>query len=124
MSEKDPNNIGQHEPGAKLDAGKVQASLLGGFSLALMAVAEVSTHGAEKYSRGGWQSVENGIERYADAEWRHLLKGFYEKLDQDSGLRHKAHQLWNGLAELELRLRGVRDAEERSEVPDEGTVQD
>lgn len=105
MTEKDPNNINQHEPGAKLDAGKILAGVLGQFSRTLLAVAEVGTHGAEKYTRGGWQSVENGIERYYDAGWRHKLKGCFEKLDPDSELAHKAHEVWNGLAELELILR-------------------
>jgi len=105
LGESDPNGVGQHEPGAKLDAGKVQAGVLGQFSRALLAVAEVGTHGAEKYSRGGWQSVENGIERYGDAGWRHKLKGEYEELDPDSELKHKAHEAWNILAELELILR-------------------
>ncbi len=103
--ESDPNSVGQHEPGAKLDQGKVQAGVLGQFAKALLAVAEVGTHGAEKYSRGGWQSVENGIERYGDAGWRHKLKGAYEELDPDSKLKHKAHEVWNILAELELILR-------------------
>jgi hypothetical protein len=105
LEESDPNGVGQHEPGAKLDAGKVRAGVLGQFSRALLAVAEVGTHGAEKYSRGGWQTVENGIERYGDAGWRHKLKGAYEDLDPDSNLKHKAHEAWNILAELELILR-------------------
>ena len=112
LGESDPNNIDARAPGAKLDAGKVQAGVLDQFSRALLAVAEVGTHGAEvgthgaeKYSRGGWQSVENGVERYGDAGWHHKLKGAYEDLDPDSKLKHKAHEAWNILAELELILR-------------------
>lgn len=70
--EKDPNGINQHDPGAKLDDGKLLAGVLADFSLALKAVAAVGTFGAGKYSRGGWQSVDNGIVRYYDALWRHL----------------------------------------------------
>jgi hypothetical protein len=105
MSEIDPLGKSAHEPGAKLDAGKVMGGLLGDFSLALMAVAEVGTFGAKKYSRGGWQSVPEGAQRYNDAMWRHLLKEQREDLDPDSGLMHKAHRAWNALAELELLLR-------------------
>ena len=103
--EKDPAGIDQHAPGAKLDEGKPIAGVLGDFSLALMAVAEVGTFGAKKYSRGGWQSVPNGIERYTDATWRHLLKESHEDSDKDSGLSHAAGTAWNALAKLELQLR-------------------
>ena len=104
-TEKDPNGLSANTPGAKLDAGKIQASLLGLFARALLKVAEVGTHGAAKYSRGGWQFVEDGQTRYDDAQWRHLLKGYIEPLDPDSDLLHKAHKTWNALAELELLLR-------------------
>lgn len=55
MTESDPSGKNQHEPGAKLDAGKIKAGVLGQFARALLAVAEVGTHGQEKYTRGGWQ---------------------------------------------------------------------
>lgn len=103
--ESDPNGIGQHEPGAKVDAGKPMAGILGDFGLAMMSVAEVGTFGANKYSRGGWQSVPNGIERYTDAMWRHILKEKYDKIDADSNCLHAAQIAWNALARLELMLR-------------------
>jgi hypothetical protein len=101
--QKEP--IDQHAPGAKLDQGKTQASLLGMFARALLAVADVGTHGAAKYSRGGWQFVEDGVTRYDDAKWRHMLQGYIEPLDDDSGLEHIAQEAWNALAKLELHLR-------------------
>lgn len=55
LREQDPNGIGQHDNGAKLDAGKPMAGrLLGMFGGALMAVSEVGTFGAKKYTEGGW----------------------------------------------------------------------
>lgn len=90
--------------GSKFDSGKPMASLLADFPRALMAVAEVGTFGAKKYSRGNWLSVENGIERYSDAKWRHLLQGAVTPVDDESGLPHKFHEAWNALAELELML--------------------
>lgn len=107
-AEADPNGTDPHSPGAKLDAGKVLAGVLEDFALALLAVAEVGTFGANKYTRGGWQSVPNGIERYNDAKWRHALKGRLEDIDPDSGLKHAAHEAWNALAKLELALRAER----------------
>lgn len=103
--EVDPKGLDPHFPGAKLDAGKVRASVLKHFGLALLKVAEVGTFGAEKYSFGGWQTVENGQARYEDAKWRHLLKADQEPTDADSELIHLAHEVWNGLATLELLLR-------------------
>lgn len=105
VCESDPHGKDLHSPGAKADAGKTQAGVLADFSLALLAVADVGTHGARKYTRGGWESVPNGQERYCDAKWRHLLAGKHEPVDRDSGLSHKAHAAWNALAELELELR-------------------
>lgn len=101
----DPNGLGQHEPGAKLDAGKPYAGLIQNFGPALMAVAEVATYGANKYTRDGWEHVKDGPRRYHDAAWRHLLQAGHEKNDRESGLPHEFHALWNLLASLTLRLR-------------------
>jgi len=107
MSEADPTGRGAHEPGAKLDLGKLRPGLvLGDFSNALTEVVRVGTFGAEKYSDHGWLEVPNGIERYSDAEMRHLLKRQQgELVDPDSLLLHDAHKAWNALAVLELRIR-------------------
>ena len=51
QSETDPNGVAPHEPGAKLDAGKVKAGVLGDFSLALTEVAKVGTFGAEVFAQ-------------------------------------------------------------------------
>jgi hypothetical protein len=98
----DPNGFAQHAPGAKLDAGKVRPSLtIDGFRNALLEVSKVSTMGAAKYSDNGWKQVPDGIQRYTDAMYRHLLA---EGVDEESGLSHLAHAAWNALAVLELTL--------------------
>lgn len=109
--EEDPSGKDPHEPGAKLDAGKIKAGVLKNFGLALLKVAEVGTFGADKYTRGGWQEVENGQERYEDAKWRHLLKADQEPVDEESGIDHLAHEAWNALAVLELKLREEKSNE-------------
>lgn len=101
-AETDPYGKSPHESGAKLDQGKVKAGVLHDFSEALFQVAQVGTYGAEKYTRGGWQSVPNGAERYFDAFWRHLLESRYQECDDDTGLSHLAHAAWNLLAVIEL----------------------
>lgn len=110
--------IDQHEPGAKLDGDKPDASLLELFPRALLSVALVGTYGQAKYTRGGWQKVKDGIRRYTAAMIRHWFKeqteGTYDQdpyYDTEIGkpfkgkIRHDAQVAWNALARLELRLR-------------------
>lgn len=101
--ESDPNGIQQHEPGAKLDAGKNRLGLVfSGFALALQAVGAVGTYGANKYTDEGWKAVPDANKRYTDAMLRHLFKEFSgEHLDQETGFLHAAHAAWNALARLE-----------------------
>ena len=104
-SEADPNGLNQHEPGAKLDRGKIMPRLiLHDMSRAISAVSGVGTYGATKYTEGGWRHVNKGFERYTDAMMRHLLKEGVEMIDQESGLLHAAQVAWNALARLELLL--------------------
>ena len=72
--EADPDGIEQHDDGAKLDSGKPDASLLLMFGKALLAVATVGTLGAKKYTRGGWQQVVRGEERYTAGSYVHILE--------------------------------------------------
>lgn len=107
FTEADPSGLDAHEAGAKLDAGKIYAdAILSEMARAIWGVAEVGTFGANKYSLGGWTSVEDGIRRYRDAAARHRLKRqMGELIDPDSGLKHTYHEAWNVLAALELEER-------------------
>lgn len=101
--EKDPGGKSPHQPGAKLDQGKVRAGLLfRDFGSALREIAQVTTFGADKYTPSGWRHVPNGKERYFDAAIRHLLVSGVEELDAESGLGHLEHAVWNLLAVIEL----------------------
>ena len=106
VSESDPSGKDQHEAGAKLDAGKIRPALvLGGFADALMAVAEIGTLGAAKYTENGWKEVDNGEARYDDAHMRHWLKQHMgEDYDPDWDTLHLAHEAWNTLARLQFVL--------------------
>lgn len=105
--ETDPTGRGAHEAGAKLDRGKNRLGLVvGGFSRALQAVGEVGTYGANKYTDNGWIEVPDGVNRYTDAMYRHLMKeASGEQRDEDTELLHAAHAAWNALARLDLMLR-------------------
>lgn len=113
--ETDPTGRNPHEPGAKLDAGKIcvwQGSIAY-FPKALEQVAAVSTFGAKKYAWKGWETVPDGINRYSDAMGRHLLEeGSGHVYDRDSGLLVAAHTAWNALARLELMLKEKSEQEE------------
>lgn len=111
MSERDPNGIGAHDAGAKLDHGKIKSGLvLGDFARALQAVCEVGTFGANKYSESGWLSVPDAEKRYEDAKVRHMLERMSGvQLDSDSRLKHLAHEAWNALAILELQIRREKE---------------
>ena len=104
--ERDPNGRLPGEPGAKLDAGKVplHRGLLAQFPRACLAVAQVSSIGAQKYRWNGWRSVPDGVQRYRDAAARHEAAiAMGEEFDA-CGLPHAAHAAWNALAVLELEL--------------------
>lgn len=89
----------------KFDGGKPLASIpFQDFPKALMAVAEVGTFGAKKYSRSSWKTVPDALTRYTDAKFRHILMGQVEHHDAESGLMHAAHEAWNALATLELMI--------------------
>lgn len=104
--ERDPQGKNPHEPGAKLDAGKLRPWLMiAGFAHALQTVAQVTTTGAAKYTPNGWREVADGPSRYMEAFARHqlaLARG--EQIDADTGCLHKAQMIWNLLASLELEL--------------------
>jgi len=109
----------QHTPGAKLDHDKIDMSLLQFLPNALLEICRVMDYGQTKYSRGGFLEVDDAINRYTAAMWRHYLeecKG--EKFDQGDPfydtpeglpfkgtLRHDAQLAINALFRLEYRLR-------------------
>jgi hypothetical protein len=93
-----------HQPGVKLDMGKspVRKGLLEYFPRACLAVAEVSAFGATKYVWDGWKGVPDAVNRYGDAEVRHICYAAIEgSKDRESKLLHAAHEAWNSLARLE-----------------------
>ena len=96
-----------HVPGAKDDKAKPMAGVLLDFSRALQTVVDVGTYGAKKYTRRGWEQVEDAETRYLDAMMRHLLAMDVDPdgLDKETGLPHLAHVAWNALAVLELQAR-------------------
>lgn len=109
--ESDPTGKQPHEPGAKLDTGKLKGWLFfSGFANALEEVAKVTTLGAEKYTPNGWATVPDGEARYMEAAIRHLFAmGKGAVFDDGPGglgsTYHKAQVIWNLLASLELELR-------------------
>lgn len=89
----------------KRDAGKPQMSFLLEFYNALVAFVRVCEYGAKKYGRGTWPRVEK--QRYLDAELRHALSQGPDtkRIDAESGLPNKWHDLWNLMVDIELEER-------------------
>jgi hypothetical protein len=103
----------EHTPkptGVKFDSEKPNLDLvIGDFANALFDVGRVGTFGANKYSPSNWLIVENAQERYASAMLRHYLahkQGGFR--DEESGLLHLSHMVWNALAVLELEIRDLK----------------
>jgi hypothetical protein len=112
MTERDPNGVPSHTPGAKLDDGKspVMRGAIQYFPRALLLVADISHYGASKYAWKGWESVPDGVARYGDALVRHLVAEATDgPVDPSTGLLHAAQVAWNALARLELMLRSGED---------------
>lgn len=113
MNEFDPTGKSQHEPGAKMDAGKppVMRGLLQYFPRACLAVAALSAKGAEKYAWSGWEHVEDGINRYGDAHARHICHEAIDgPMDADTEELHATATAWDSMARLELILREIEEA--------------
>ena len=109
--EIDPTGRDPKEGGAKLDSGKapVVQGLLHYFPRACRAVANLSQKGAAKSAWNGWETVPDGVNRYANAGGRHILdeaeKGLWDDAPGGTGELHKTCVAWNMLAALELQLR-------------------
>jgi len=72
------------------NGGKVRLDLI--LPEFIMAVGEVLTGGAIKYSDYGWKTVPNAEAEYTGAIFRHLMKVMMgETKDADSGESHYAH---------------------------------
>ena len=96
----------------KKDVGKIPVwqGFLNYFPRAVLAVALVSEYGKRKYApdesvfNSGWRDVPEGLNRYLDADARHMVKRAISTLgeyDEESGMAHLAHKAWNAMAELE-----------------------
>lgn len=114
--ERDPIGLVSTQPGAKLDAGKVDVlrGAIQYFPRALKAIARVSELGAKKYSWKGWEKVTNGRQRYGAALTRHLLVEDDFSADNGPGglgeeVLHASQVAWNACARLELILRELEE---------------
>jgi hypothetical protein len=112
VEEQDPYGVSPKEPGSKLDSGKppILRGVLQYFPRAMAAISLVSEAGACKYTWQGWRTVPDGINRYGDAQVRHLVAEVTEgDYDKTTGCLHAAQSAWNSLARLELILEKLAD---------------
>ena len=89
--------------GRKFDGNKLEYGLLP--PLALRAVVEILTIGAQKYERDNWKHVPDAKRRYFDAGMRHLWDSKCgEKYDEETNKHHLAHAICNLMFLLEKEL--------------------
>ena len=89
--------------GRKFDGNKLEYGLLP--PLALRAVVEILTIGAQKYERDNWKHVPDGKRRFFDAGMRHLWDSKCgEKYDEETNKHHLAHAICNLMFLLEKEL--------------------
>lgn len=84
--------------GLKYDSEKIRMELVP--PEADISLARVLTFGAKKYGDNTWQNLDNAIPRYLGALKRHLAlfqQDIYG-IDEESGLYHIEHVLWNAMA--------------------------
>jgi hypothetical protein len=119
--EADPTGLASTQPGAKLDAGKVDVlrGAIQYFPRSLKAIARVSELGAKKYSWKGWEKVPNGRQRYGAALTRHLLVEDDFSTDNGPGglgeeVLHASQVAWNACARLELILKEIEEKKNES----------
>lgn len=99
------DNIASGATKKDFDKPPVYRGVLARFPRAILAVANVSQFGFNKYGTwDGWQAVPDGQGRYTDADARHLVYDAIGPVDADSQLLHNAQHAWNALARLELDL--------------------
>lgn len=88
------------KPDNKHRDGKLRMDLI--TPQTIIGLAEVLTHGADKYHEWSWKEVQDPVNTYYAALMRHLLawkEG--EKNDNSSGLSHMKHVLANAMFLLE-----------------------
>jgi hypothetical protein len=99
--------------GRKFDGGKLDYTLVP-FE-ALDEIVKVLMFGAQKYDRDNWRHVDNAMQRYAAAAFRHLTaynKG--ELVDAETTLSHLAHAGCCLLFMLALEKQHGKDARSHS----------
>lgn len=93
--------------GMKFDDGKapIRRGVLEYFPRAIIEIAKLSAKGAVKYDWGNWEKVHDAINRYGDAELRHICEAAaYGPTDEETGMLHAVHEAWCALAVLEKKL--------------------
>lgn len=89
----------------KADKGKLLAAIpFEDHPDALQELIRVYDYGARKYKRSSWRDVPNKEVRYTDAKARHFLAAFVDDLDEESECYHLAHEAWNCLSLLQMKL--------------------
>jgi hypothetical protein len=98
-SEEEEEQMGK-KIAARFSKGKIRYDLIP--SNPIEELAKVFTYGCQKYDSDNWRKGLNWRKDVIGPLKRHLEKWVRgEKLDNESGLHHLAHVLWNTIALME-----------------------
>jgi len=106
--------------GKKEDKGKLRYDLIP--PNALMEVAGVLTHGAQKYGAENWRKVPNCRRRYYSAVMRHLEAWRLGEEIDESGYAHIAHAITSLMFILEKESLGIPDSYSETNVADDISI--
>lgn len=81
----------------RFNEGKPQLVFILDFPNAIAGLAKIKEFGAQKYELHNWKRGR-GFRDTVSSLLRHLVASSSEALDQDSGLPHIDHVVWNALA--------------------------
>lgn len=96
--------------GIKYDDGKPRlAEMVLDFSSEMEELCKVWEYGADHYGKSNWKEVANGKDRYLNALYRHSFAADNSPIDEESGLFHAAHMVFNALAYLHFVLKEKDD---------------
>lgn len=97
--------------GVKLEYGKPNLGIVitKQFPNAIKALAQCSEYGHLKYAETdkdwlNFKRIENPVESYTNAMFRHVIEETNFVCDNESGLPHIFHTAWNAMARLEVYL--------------------
>jgi len=103
---EEESQMGKADVAGRFSAGKIRHDLIAPW--ALNEVAKVYTYGCQKYDDDNWWKGLKWKKDVFGCILRHVWKWFRgEKCDEESGVHHLAHAVWNCLTLMSYERHGI-----------------